>query len=213
MTFVPNAGLEALAASLAAGGAEVRVEMFSCRKASAILKKRDRSVLEPENPVDAPGSHSIVEAGSALENFRSSSFSDDSVLQAYMPALVATMNALYDGDGFDFTGVLTEEHFKHITDPIEFETQAVTAMGKTIDIARMWKVIGDAALAKDTSDASKTPSAGPVTPLGEWAALFTLKEECPFVPECQDGSKARHFFAYCRKTRLMVAIIASSCTE
>jgi hypothetical protein len=237
MTFVPNAGLESLAGALGADSQDIRIEMFSCRKASALHKKRERQEAAASEqlqlhdgamgaPTPSTGSTpltsstfpSIVEAGGALESFaRSNSYGDgDAVLPLHLPCLVAVMNALYDADGFDFTGILTEEHFVHVIDPFAFEDLLAAAIG-TPDLSKAWKAIGEAALQRDTSppsgglDASgRTPLHGPAPALGEWAVLFTLRPDCPYTPDetKATGPVPTHFFAYCKKTRLMVAIIA-----
>eukprot|EP00672_Neobodo_designis_P014875 CAMPEP_0174861600 /NCGR_PEP_ID=MMETSP1114-20130205/51999_1 /TAXON_ID=312471 /ORGANISM="Neobodo designis, Strain CCAP 1951/1" /LENGTH=238 /DNA_ID=CAMNT_0016096619 /DNA_START=33 /DNA_END=745 /DNA_ORIENTATION=+ len=148
MTFVPNARLEALSALAADSGTSLRAELFSCRKAAAMHKKRERQAAPgtdapatseaPTTPLsNESAGQGLLEAGSMLEAFaRSTSYSEDSALPMYIPGLVATMNAMYEADGFDFSGVLNEEHFAHFTDAFEFEAAVAEAATPGIDWAR-----------------------------------------------------------------------------
>ena len=228
MTFVPNGRLESLSALAADTGTTLRVELFSCRKAVAMHKKRERQsgvvnggsptseVEPPTTPLSGESGMGagLLEAGSTLEAFaRSTSYSDDSALPMFVPALVASMNAMYAADGFDFSGVLAEEHFVHFTDAFEFESAVPGPAAAGIEWPRVWKVVSEVALAKDTSGSpTATPGHGPSMHVGEWAELFQLRPDCPFVPTTTSASGEEeappsHFFAYCRKTRLMVVLV------
>lgn len=236
MTFVPDSRLEAVVASLQLPDfVSLTIQKFSCRKVLALHKKRDRdkdlTAAAIDGLADATSGMGQRSVSGMAEAGRSSSFDSPNPLDAsgfpgshqglLMPQLTAVMNALYSADGYDFEGVLKEDSFEHYSDAFAFETEVARCISidssVATDLTRFWRVISDSALTEKSDDVTAaalhpalgaSPAMGPVRHISEWAELFELQSRDLDPLNSDDAVEAsRHFFIYCRKTRVMVVVL------